>query len=135
MYSSFTPYIVTFLHCIANTDANDLQLLKNVVDTLDDIGAGYELVKRQKALCASLYRIANAFIESRQQRQENGNQSVGQQNAMNHQAFVSAAEQTLNLPLQPDSIQDWGSFDTIVEDWESQYFNQQSLLLGNSLDQ
>ncbi|KAJ3476459.1 hypothetical protein NLG97_g9122 [Lecanicillium saksenae] len=133
MYSSFTPYIVTFLHCIANTDTNDLLLLKSVVDTLGDIGAGYELMQRQKSLCSSLYRIANAFIESRQQVQNNGNQNVDQQ--MDHQAFVTAAEQTLNLPLQPDAIQDWGNFDTIVEDWESQYFNQQSLMLGNSLDQ
>ncbi|KAJ6787997.1 hypothetical protein PWT90_01109 [Aphanocladium album] len=135
MYSSFTPYIVTFLHCIANTDTNDLQLLKSVVDTLGDIGAGHGLVQRQKALCGALYRIANAFIESRQHVQNDGNHDANHQQSMDHQAFVTAAEQTLNLPLQPDSIQDWGNFDTIVEDWESQYFNQQSLMLGNSLDQ
>ncbi|OAA80573.1 C6 transcription factor [Akanthomyces lecanii RCEF 1005] len=135
MYSSFTPYVVTFLHSIANTDTNDLQLLKNVLDTLDDIGSGYELVHRQKTLCAALYRIANAFIESRQRQQNGGSQDCDEQSAIDHQAFVTAAEQTLNLPLQPDTIQDWGNFDTIVEDWESQYFNQQSLMLGNSLDQ
>lgn len=135
MYSSFTPYVVTFLHCIANTDTNDLQLLKNVLDTLDDIGSGYELVHRQKTLCAALFRIANAFIESRQRQQSGGSQDCDEQSAIDHQAFVTAAEQTLNLPLQPDTIQDWGNFDTIVEDWESQYFNQQSLMLGNSLDQ
>ncbi|OAR01878.1 hypothetical protein LLEC1_05826, partial [Akanthomyces lecanii] len=135
MYSSFTPYIVTFLHSIANTDTNDLQLLKNVLDTLDDIGSGYELVHRQKTLCAALYRIANAFIESRQRQQSAGSHDRDEQSAIDHQAFVTAAEQTLNLPLQPDTIQDWGNFDTIVEDWESQYFNQQSLMLGNSLDQ
>ncbi|OAA71467.1 C6 transcription factor [Cordyceps fumosorosea ARSEF 2679] len=135
MYSSFTPYIVTFLHSIANTDTNDVQLLKSVLDTLDDIGAGYELVHRQKTLCAALYRIANAFIESRQPLQNGSSRSCDEQSAMDHQAFVTTAEQTLNLPLQPDTIQDWGNFDTIVEDWESQWFNQQSLVLGNSLDQ
>ncbi|PMB73106.1 putative transcriptional regulatory protein C11D3.07c [Beauveria bassiana] len=135
MYSSFTPYVVTFLHSIANTDTNDLQLLKNVLDTLDDIGAGYELVHRQKTLCAALYRIANAFIDSRQRLQNGRGQNGDAQSAIDHQAFVTTAEQTLNLPLQADTIQDWGNFDTIVEDWESQYFNQQSLMLGNSLDQ
>ncbi|KAM3514410.1 hypothetical protein MY11210_001964 [Beauveria gryllotalpidicola] len=135
MYSSFTPYVVTFLHSIANTDTNDLQLLKSVLDTLDDIGAGYELVHRQKTLCAALYRIANAFIESRQRLQSGRGHNGDAQSAMDHQAFVTTAEQTLNLPLQADRIQDWGNFDTIVEDWESQYFNQQSLMLGNSLDQ
>ncbi|TQW07164.1 hypothetical protein V2A60_000816 [Cordyceps javanica] len=135
MYSSFTPYVVTFLHSIANTDINDLALLKSVLDTLDDIGAGYELVHRQKTLCAALYRIANAFIESRQRLQNGGSHSNDEQSVMDHQAFVTTAEQTLNLPLQPDTIQEWGNFDTIVEDWESQYFNQQSLVLGTSLDQ
>lgn len=139
MYSSFTPYVVTFLHCIANNDMNDLQLLKNVLDTLGEIGTGYEVAERQKTLCASLYRIANAFLESRKKQSGEGNNGDGQnfngQTPMDHQAFVTVAEQTLNLPLQADSIQDWGGFDTIVEDWESQYFNQQSLMLGNSLDQ
>ncbi|EGX90690.1 C6 transcription factor [Cordyceps militaris CM01] len=135
MYSSFTPYIVTFLHSIASTDTNDLQLLKSVLDTLDDIAIGYELVHRQKTLCAALYRIAKAFIESRQRLHNNGNHNGDEQSAMDHEPFATTAEQTLNLPLQPDTIQEWGNFDTIVEDWETQYFNQQSLMLGNSLDQ
>lgn len=137
MYSSFTPYIVTFLHCIGNNNTNDLELLKSVLDTIGEIGAGYELVQRQKTLCGALYRIAKAFIETRQkQNGTNGDAADGHSHVpMDHQAFVSVAAQTLNLPLQPDSIQDWGDFDTIVEDWESQYFGQQPLMLSDTLEQ
>lgn len=144
MYCSFTPYVVTFLHCVANSDADDLQLLRNVVETLQDMATGYELVSRQKTLCAALYRIAKACIESRQRSQHDAGSNDGSQagsvhghnqNPTSNGNFATMAEKTLNLPLQPDSVEDWGAFDTIVEDWESQYFSHQSLMLGNTLDQ
>ncbi|KEY63914.1 hypothetical protein S7711_10233 [Stachybotrys chartarum IBT 7711] len=63
-YTSFTPFVVSFLHCIANSDLNDLQLLGDVLESLEQFGPMFEYSERQFHLCKALYRIAEAYIES-----------------------------------------------------------------------
>ncbi|KAF4973561.1 hypothetical protein FSARC_170 [Fusarium sarcochroum] len=65
LYSSFTPYIITFLHCIATLSPSDLQLLKNVHETLKEARSTSEAIKRYYEICQTLYRIAEAFVEHR----------------------------------------------------------------------
>ncbi len=120
MYSSFTPFVVTFLHCVANSDSNDLALLEKVLQTLEEIAESYERSQRQYNLCKALYRIAEAVLES------SGSKKDAQ--------MAAAGDKTLNLPLQLTSADQWGVFDTMMEGWDGQYFGQQSLMLDNCLD-
>ncbi|KAH7148222.1 fungal-specific transcription factor domain-containing protein [Dactylonectria macrodidyma] len=96
LYSSFTPFIVAFLHCIKNEDAKDLELLKNVLDTVEQTSSVRETLKRQFDLCRALYRIAELFINDRL--------STSDQRA-------ALLNNTIALPLQPPFVDSWDFLD------------------------
>lgn len=63
LFSSFTPYIITFSHCIGYSDQNDLELLKTVLDTLAHIGSVSPFAGKQYDLFKALHRIAEAYTK------------------------------------------------------------------------
>lgn len=119
MCSSFTPYVVTFLHCVVSADPKSLRLLRSVLTTLEEIAMFYERSKRQYSLCKALYRIAEELVEAR-----GGHESTG----------IAPSNKRANLPLQLTATENWDLFDTVVEDWDAQYVYSQSLTLDASLD-
>lgn len=63
LFSSFTPYIITFSHCIGYSDQSDLELLKTVLDTLAQIGSVSPFAGKQYDLFKALHRIAEAYTK------------------------------------------------------------------------
>ncbi|KAF6817442.1 hypothetical protein CSOJ01_02364 [Colletotrichum sojae] len=128
LYSSFTPYIITFLHCIGNSDVDDLYLLKSALDITERLSGLVESCKRQYELCRSLYRIAEAYIRSKK--------GTGTGTALESGA--------IHLPLQqPAASEGWPCFephmeqnpfpDLHVDDWGNSYMGQMSFTLDNHL--
>ncbi|KAJ3533790.1 hypothetical protein NM208_g7824 [Fusarium decemcellulare] len=70
-YTSFTPFVVTFIHCITNSDHGDLKLLADVLSGLEQTGLAFEYAEAQFNLCKALYRIAEAFITSQKSAPDN----------------------------------------------------------------
>ncbi|KAH8698865.1 hypothetical protein BGW36DRAFT_358379 [Talaromyces proteolyticus] len=54
LYSSFTPFIVVFLHAIAKTNLEDVHLLDNILATLKH-------TRNMSPACDRLYKICNSF--------------------------------------------------------------------------
>ncbi|KAH8721715.1 fungal-specific transcription factor domain-containing protein [Ilyonectria robusta] len=96
LHSSFTPFIVAFLHCIKNEDTGDLELLKNVLDTIEQISSIREPLQRQFGLCRALYRIAESFINDRLP-------ATDQRTVL--------LDNTIALPLQPLFLESWDFLD------------------------
>ncbi|GJN85500.1 hypothetical protein PLIIFM63780_009067 [Purpureocillium lilacinum] len=121
LFTSFTPYIVTFLHCIGNSDAADLTLLRRVLDSIEQIASTVESCKPQYELCQSLLRIAEAFIESR---------------SMDLGRAAPQLDAALNLSLQNPLIDDcsWSYFQSTLDEWSGQALNTGSFTLGSRID-
>ncbi|KAJ3537138.1 hypothetical protein NM208_g6436 [Fusarium decemcellulare] len=64
VYSSLTPFVVTFLHCITNSDMNDLDLLKSSLDIMEQTSGLAKSCKRPYEFCKYLYGIADAYISA-----------------------------------------------------------------------
>ncbi|KAJ4864808.1 fungal specific transcription factor domain-containing protein [Trichoderma breve] len=62
--SSFTPFIVVFLHSIAAKSEEDVHLLNQVVETLRSINSVSKATERLYKICAALAQVANAIVES-----------------------------------------------------------------------
>ncbi|KAM5350734.1 hypothetical protein ACJ41O_007239 [Fusarium nematophilum] len=62
-FTSFTAFTVTFTNCVVSKSASDLELLRKVLLSLEQIAAHFEYSKWQFNLCNALYRIADAFIK------------------------------------------------------------------------
>ncbi|KAF4968347.1 hypothetical protein FSARC_4293 [Fusarium sarcochroum] len=63
--SSFTPFVVIFLHSIASSSLEDVELLEKVVDTFRsarEIHAGAEKLYQ---ICATFSRLARRMVEAR----------------------------------------------------------------------
>lgn len=121
LYTSFTPYIVTFLHCIGSSDPADLALLQKVVATLESIASIINGCMRQYELCKALHRTAEAFVESR---------------IMDMGRKEPQLERALNLSLQNPLLEeyDWSCFQTTLDGWNGQSLNTGSFTLGSNLD-
>ncbi|KFZ20536.1 hypothetical protein V501_00068 [Pseudogymnoascus sp. VKM F-4519 (FW-2642)] len=121
LFTSFTPYIVTFLHCIGSSDPADLTLLRRVLDTIERIASSVDGCTRQYDLCKALYRIAEAFVESR---------------AMELGRNAPQLERALNLSLQNPLIDDcdWSYFQSDLDGWNGEALNTRSFTLGSRLD-
>lgn len=65
MFSSFTPFIVIFLHSIAATSLDDLQLLEDVVESLQKIQRVSRSSERLYQICSTFARIASGLVEAR----------------------------------------------------------------------
>jgi hypothetical protein len=65
LYSSFTPFIVIFLHAIASSSLEDTQLLEDVVRTLYPVKDTSKACGRLYQICTNFARVARGLIESR----------------------------------------------------------------------
>ncbi|KAJ0418976.1 hypothetical protein BJY00DRAFT_172326 [Aspergillus carlsbadensis] len=65
LYSSFTPFIVIFLHAIASSSLEDTQLLEDVVRTLYRVKDTSKACGRLYQICTIFARVARGLIESR----------------------------------------------------------------------
>ncbi|KAH6970667.1 hypothetical protein BKA56DRAFT_622339 [Ilyonectria sp. MPI-CAGE-AT-0026] len=64
-YASFTPYIVTFLHCIRYSSTSDLRLLEETLGIMRQISCQVNTYDRHYKLFNALYCIAKAYVGSR----------------------------------------------------------------------
>ncbi|GAW16092.1 hypothetical protein ANO14919_055150 [Xylariales sp. No.14919] len=64
--SSFTPFIVLFLHAIATRSIADLDLLDEVVQTLQSTRQAGKSFERLYELCATFARLARHLVEAAQ---------------------------------------------------------------------
>ncbi|KAF5242549.1 hypothetical protein FAUST_3261 [Fusarium austroamericanum] len=88
--SSFTPFVVIFLHSMAASSLEDVQLLEQVVDTFRharEIHAGAE---RLYQICATFARLARRMVESR-------NTSVGMYDQNTDSLQVAGVSQDVPL--------------------------------------
>ena len=98
--SSFTPFVVIFLHSIAASSLEDVSLLEEVVDTFRharEIHAGAEKLYQ---ICATFARLARRMVESQ-------NTSVGMYDQKTDSLQVAGVSE--NLPLS------WPGFGQQVE--------------------
>ena len=121
MLSSFTPYIVTFLHCISYCDSEDLKLLKNVLDTIEEMCSLRPPLMQQFTICRALYRIAEGVISQR---------TTG----TDHNPLQSM-ENALTQPIHPSYAQPWPGLDSwpFIEDWAMSDVDQMSFALNDRL--
>ncbi|KXH34802.1 hypothetical protein CSAL01_00383 [Colletotrichum salicis] len=127
LYSSYTPYIITFLHCIRNSDAQDLNLLRSSLEISERLSGLVDSCKKQYESCRALYRIAEAYIKAKK--------GVA--------CTAVPAETTITLPLQQSTTDSWPCFesnleanafpDLHVDDWNGSYMGQMSFTLENHL--
>ncbi|KZL63593.1 c6 transcription factor [Colletotrichum incanum] len=127
LYSSFTPYIITFLHCIGNSNIEDLHLLRNALEICERLSGLVESCKRQYELCRALYRIAEAYIQAKK----------------GLPCIDTPLESAIHLPLQQPTTENWSAFDSNMEpntfselhvdDWSGNYLGQMSFTLDNQL--
>ena len=64
-YSSFTPFIVIFLHAIAVTSFEDVQLLEDVVKILRSMRSASKGSERLYQICATFSHLARRLVEDR----------------------------------------------------------------------
>lgn len=64
LYTSFNPLVVLFLHTIASSSAEDLELLRQVTGTLEDIQHISKQCERLYLLAEDFCRVARILIES-----------------------------------------------------------------------
>ncbi|KAK1517642.1 uncharacterized protein CCOS01_11899 [Colletotrichum costaricense] len=127
LYSSYTPYIITFLHCIRTSDDQDLNLMRSSLEISERLSGLVESCKKQYELCRALYRIAEAYIKAKK--------GVA--------CTAVPAETTITLPLQQPTSDSWPCFesnleanpfpDLHVDDWNGSYMGQMSFTLENHL--
>lgn len=65
LFSSFTPFIVIFLHAIAATSFDDIQLLEEVTKSLQKVRQVSRSSERLYQICSTFTRIAKEFVEAR----------------------------------------------------------------------
>ncbi|GMF77603.1 unnamed protein product [Aspergillus oryzae] len=66
LFSSFTPFIVIFLHAIAATSSDDIQLLNEVVESLQHIRYVSPSSERLYQICSTFLQIARELVKTRQ---------------------------------------------------------------------
>ncbi|KAI5245615.1 hypothetical protein E4T42_06696 [Aureobasidium subglaciale] len=64
LYPSFTPFTVVFIHAIATTDTEELQLLQETVRSLEHVSVLSPAARRLHDVCAAFGKVAAAFITS-----------------------------------------------------------------------
>lgn len=66
LYSSFTPFLVVFTHAVAANNENDVELLTQVLSTLEAPRKNTEVLNRLYQVCKVFLEFAKAFVTSRQ---------------------------------------------------------------------
>ncbi|CAI7638861.1 unnamed protein product [Penicillium bialowiezense] len=64
LYSSFTPFIVIFLHSIAATSMEDVKLLEDVVKTLQQTRGVSSASERLYNICANFVAVSRGLVEA-----------------------------------------------------------------------
>ncbi|KAI8675850.1 Fungal-trans domain-containing protein [Fusarium keratoplasticum] len=121
-YTSFTPFVVTFLHCIAHSDHGDLTLLQEVLSSLEQVGSALDYAEKQLFLCKALFRIAEAFLNSHTTTQNNHT--------------VTGSTATFCIPLQNPFSDEWAGLDRFLEgteDWDMTTIDPASFLLDDAM--
>ncbi|KAH7268663.1 hypothetical protein B0J15DRAFT_486866 [Fusarium solani] len=121
-YTSFTPFVVTFLHCIAHSDHGDLTLLQEVLSSLEQVGSALDYAEKQLFLCKALFRIAEAFLNS--------------QTATQNNHTVAGSTATFCIPLQNPFSDEWAGLDRFLEgteDWDMTTIDPASFLLDDAM--
>ncbi|KAF2260489.1 hypothetical protein CC78DRAFT_536366 [Lojkania enalia] len=104
--SSFTPFVVIFLHAIAASSLDDVELLDDVVKALQAFRGISKHTERLYNICATLTRLARRLAES-------GNAHLGAYNMQeNSLQFLEDTDQIMNF--QPESLENL--FDTDLMD-------------------
>lgn len=65
LFSSFTPFIVIFLHAIAASSLDDLQLLEDVVESLQKVQQVSRSSESLYQICSTFAQIARGLVEAR----------------------------------------------------------------------
>ncbi|KAI8716839.1 Fungal-trans domain-containing protein [Fusarium sp. LHS14.1] len=121
-YTSFTPFVVTFLHCIAHSDRDDLRLLQETLSSLEQVGSALDYAEKQLFLCKALFRIAEAFLNSHTTAQ--------------HSETVAGSTATFCIPLQNPFSDEWAGLDRFLEgteDWDMTTIDPASFLLDDAM--
>ncbi|KAF4979220.1 hypothetical protein FZEAL_4529 [Fusarium zealandicum] len=121
--SSFTPFVVIFLHAIAASSLEDVQLLSDVVETLESAQKGHAGTKKLYQICATFARLARRMVEAR-------NSCVGMYDHSTDSLQLAGATEDVpwnwsGPPLdmsdqtQAGGLADWGDNDmsAILADW------------------
>ncbi|KAJ5757933.1 uncharacterized protein N7511_006627 [Penicillium nucicola] len=64
LFSSFTPFIVTFFHAVAANNPEDLQLLDDVVNTLKNFREASQASRRLYQICSTFAQVAKKLSKS-----------------------------------------------------------------------
>ena len=62
--TSFTPFVITFLHAIATISAEEIALLTSIVGMLADLKDASLEMKRLHQICASFLHVGARLVES-----------------------------------------------------------------------
>ncbi|KAJ9267954.1 transcriptional regulator family: Fungal Specific TF [Paecilomyces variotii] len=65
LFSSFTPFIVTFLHAIGAHNSEDVKLLEDVLSTLQNARAASKAAERLFQICSAFVRLAKELSRPR----------------------------------------------------------------------
>lgn len=120
-YASFTPYIVTFLHCIRYSSTSDLRLLEETLEILRQISCVVDTCKRHYKLFNALYCIAKAYVGSR--KAIDGEEPSPESTVILPLQFLSEGEPW--LPSGSNS-QPMSATDIQTDSWHRSYFEQLS---------
>lgn len=101
-YTSFTPYVITFIRCVTTSDSGDYALLKEVLDTLEQISSLQKHSTRQYELCKALYRTATEHLAHR----SSASQTFGNTDSANWAWFDT---NELLEPFISGRVGDWDS--------------------------
>lgn len=70
LYSPFTPFIVLFCHVIETSNADDLQLLDQFVESLQPALSSSQAIEKLYRLCKLLHQVAALYFEAKGQQQQ-----------------------------------------------------------------
>ncbi|KAL4923484.1 Zn(II)2Cys6 transcription factor [Aspergillus undulatus] len=124
LYSSFTPFIVTFLHAIASSSLEDTLLLEDVVRTLQPIKSTSKACARLYQICTIFARVARGLVESR-------NSFLGAYNAQND-SFLLLNDTSQSSLFDPGFLQDYFSAEVdMLDQFTYSEAEDVSAVLGN----
>jgi hypothetical protein len=99
--SSFTPFVVIFLHSIAASSLEDVNLLEQVVDTFRHARKIHAGAEKLYQICDTFARLARRMVESR-------NTSVGMYDQNTDSLQVAGVSETVPLSWPEAFVQPTG---------------------------
>lgn len=127
-YTPFTPFVVTFLHCVANSDEDDVKLLNDALMALEQVSPEFEHCQRQLKLCKGLYKIAETFIKC--QHEMGGKKELEPSTSCLLPLQSPVSEHRSQLMVRGHSVDVSNAF---LEDLEILDVDQMSFLLDNQI--